>query len=151
MGAKASCIELLLIANWRAITQLLMTLNWQDVSTHFNLHAPSFSLVSCRTGYGALPSPTQRVTRSCSPQAAPVVTATASCGTQTARLSAGLLCLRTWPRGTSSAPATDKVKIVLQLLNSVTTCSALWLISSLSLSMGHRLPLWELCQWYRSD
>ncbi len=128
-----------------------MTLKWQDVLAHFNLHAPSFFLVSCRTGYGALPSPTQRVRRSCSPQPVPVVTATASCGTQTARLSAGSLCLRTWPRGTDSALATDKVKIVLQLINSVTTRFALWLIPSLSLPMHLRLPLWELCQWHRSD
>jgi len=69
-------------------------------------------LVPCRTGYGALPSPTQRVTRSCSPQAVPVVTATASCGTLTARPSVGSLCLRTWPRGTDSALVTDKVKIL---------------------------------------
>ena len=119
-GPKSSCIELLLIVNWRAITQLLMTLNGQDVLMYFNFHAPSPSLVPYRTGYGALPSPTQRVTRSCSPQAVPVVTATASCGTQTVSLSAGSLCLRTWPRGTSSAPATDKVKMwnnVLQLIN----------------------------------
>ena len=86
-----------------------MTLNWQDVSSYFNLHAPSPSLVSYRTGYGALPSPTQRVTRSCSPQPVPVVTAAARYGMQMARLSAGSLCLRTWPRGTDSAPATDKV------------------------------------------
>ena len=71
------------------------SLNLSPSLHHFNLHAPSPSLVSCRTGYGALPSPTQRVPRSCSPQAAPVVTATASCGTQTARPSAGSLCLRT--------------------------------------------------------
>ena len=70
--------------------------------------SPSF--VSCRTGCGALPSPTQTVPRSCSPQAVPVVTAAASRGTQTMRQSAGSLCLRTWPRGTSSVLATDKVR-----------------------------------------
>ena len=65
----------------------------------------------CRTGCGALPSPTQMVPRSCSPQAVPVVTAAASRGTQTMGQSAGSLCLRIWPRGTSSALATDKVHI----------------------------------------
>ena len=133
------------------LINLLSVNPFSSINIYFNLHAPSSSLVPCRTGYGALPSPTQRVQRSCIPQAVPVVTATASCGTQTIRLSAGSLCLRTWPRGTNSALATDKVKIVLQLINSVTTHSALWLMPSLSLSMGRRLPLWELCQWYRSD
>ena len=69
------------------------------------------SHVPCRTGCGALPSPTQTVPRSCLPQTVPVVTATASRGTQTMGQSAGSLCLRTWPRGTSSALATEKVHI----------------------------------------
>ena len=74
-----------------------------------NPHAPP-SLVTCRTGCGALPSPTQTVPRTCSPQAVPMVTAAASCGTQIMWQSAGSLCLRTWPRGTSSALATEKVR-----------------------------------------
>ena len=80
-------------------------------------HQPSCapSLILCRTGCGALPSPTQMATSSCSPQAVLVVTATASCGTQTMRQSAGSLCLRTWPRGTSSALATDKVRCEIGL------------------------------------
>ena len=78
--------------------------------THLNPCALTLPHPPCRTGYGALPSPTQRVSRACSPQAVVVVTATASCGTQTTRPSAGSPCLRTWPRGTNSAPATDKVK-----------------------------------------
>ena len=68
------------------------------------------SLVPCRIGCGALPSPTRMVPRSWSPQAVPVVTAAASHGTQAIRQSAGSMCLRTWPRETSSALATDKVR-----------------------------------------
>ena len=80
------------------------------VPHYLNPHVPSLSLVPCRTGCGALPSPTQTVPRTCSPQAVPMVTAAASCGTQIMRQSAGSLCLRTWPRGTSSALATEKVR-----------------------------------------
>ena len=72
--------------------------------------ARPLSLSPYRTGCGALPSPTQTVPRTCSPQAVPVVTAAASRGTQTMRQSVGSLCLRIWPRGTSSALATEKVR-----------------------------------------
>ena len=74
------------------------------------LRAISPFLIPCRIGCGALPSPAWMVPRSWSPQAVPVVTATASRGTQVIRQSAGSLCLRTWPRGISSALATDKVR-----------------------------------------
>ena len=87
------------------------------ISTPFSLTPPpqplcaiSPSLIPCRIGCGALPSPTQMVPRSWSPQAVPVVTAAASRGTQVIRQSAGSLCLRTWPRETGSALATDKVR-----------------------------------------
>ena len=91
--------------------------------SHFlNPHVPSPYLSPCRTGCGALPSPTQTVPRSCSPQAVPVVTATASHGTQTMRQSAGSLCLRTWPRGTSSALATDKVRCEIMFFSYEQMC-----------------------------
>ena len=64
-------------------------------SLHCPAHFTYFSPNQCRTGCGALLSPTQMVTESFSPQAVPVVTAAASHGIQTIGESAGSLCLRT--------------------------------------------------------